>query len=77
MSIRKDPIYISTEVGRALWLLSKMETSIATDRPIMTPDEIADRELREVIKSKWPQLFEFQKETEKREKTLIESLRNG
>jgi len=72
--IRRDPIYISTEVWRWLWLLAKSE-SVPDDNRIATADEIADQILRQAIREQHPELMEHQKEIEKLEKALIDSLR--
>lgn len=77
MSIRRDPIYISKHVSRALWLLSKGENKYSANEihTIITPDEIADRILGEAIQSKYPALIEGLKELDKKEKEIIESLK--
>ena len=75
MNIRRDPIYVSVEVWRWLRLLAKSE-SIPEENRIMTADEIADQILRQAIREQHPQLPEHQKEIDKLEKQLIETLRN-
>ncbi len=70
----KKPLYVSSSIFRALWLLSKAE-GIPEEGRIVTPDEIADQILRQAIREQHPQLAEHQKEIEKLEKTLIESLK--
>lgn len=76
MNIRRDPIYISTEVGRALWLLAKSEKVHPTGEhgDNKTADEIADDILRQAIREQHPQIFEHQKKIESMEKELIKSL---
>ncbi len=76
MSIRRDPILLSYDTWRWLRLLAKSESS-PEDGRIMTADEMADNLLKQVIKEKWPQLMEFQKETDKREKELIKTLNDN
>lgn len=86
MSIREKPIYISNEVGRWLWLLSKAESGVTVDyggnlmpsqdRRI-TPDEIADQMLRRAIREQHPQLAEHDKALQQLEKQTIESLRTN
>ncbi len=71
MSIRREPTYLSTEVWRALWLLSR---SLSSEGHLMTVDEIADFTLRESIVRNYPQIFEHQKQLEKLDRKLIESL---
>lgn len=73
--IRRDPIYVSTDVWRWLRLLAKSE-SIPDENRIMTADEIADQILRQAIREQHPQLAEHQKEIEKLEKQLIRTLQN-
>lgn len=86
MSIREKPIYISNEVGRWLWLLSKAEKGIqerettleGTRYPTQTtPDEIADQILRQAIREQHPQLAEHDKALQQLEKQTIESLRTN
>jgi hypothetical protein len=76
MTIRKEPIYLSTQVWRALWLLSKATPSKNDGMSIntATPDEMADLMLRDSIARNYPQLFEHQKKLDKLDKELIESL---
>jgi hypothetical protein len=77
MTIRKEPIYISTQVWRALWLLSKATPSTNDGMGIntATPDEMADLMLRDSIGRNYPQLFEHQKTIDKLDKELIEDLK--
>ena len=72
MSIRDKPLYLSYDVWRALWLLSRSESS---ECKIVTADEIADQILRQSIREQHPQLMTHQAEIDKLEKSLIESLR--
>ena len=75
MSIRRDPVYLSSDVWRALWLLSKyknLDSEIVTAK--CTPDELADDILREVIKDKYPQIFKHQKRIDEMEEILIKTL---
>lgn len=73
MAIRRDPIYLSSEVYRALWLVSKINRSQGKDE-IITPDEVADLMLRKSIAENYPAVFEHQKNVEKLEKELLKSL---
>lgn len=73
MSIRRDPIYVSLEVWRWLRLIAKSEGAPEEGR-IVTADEIADHILRQSIREQHPQLAEHQKEIDKLEKQLIETL---
>jgi hypothetical protein len=70
----KKPIYVSTSVFRALWLLSKAE-GIPEEGRIVTPDEIADQILRQAIREQHPTLAEHQKKINDMEKVVIDSLR--
>lgn len=76
MSIRDKPIYISTDVSRMLWLLSKAETRQAKDTGhlTVTPDEIADTMLRQAIREQHPQLPEHLASIDKLEKEIIKSI---
>jgi hypothetical protein len=71
MSIRREPTYLSTDVWRACWLLSKWRSDEART---ITVDEMADGILRDSIKDKYPQLFEHQKKVESMEKELLKDL---
>jgi hypothetical protein len=73
MTIRRDPIYLSTEVSRALWILAHARSPEDGSR-IMTADEMADTILREAITQKYPQLLEHQKRITKMEAELVKSL---
>jgi hypothetical protein len=79
--IRRDPIYVSTEVWRWLRLLSKAEpmptnanTSYDTISRRVTPDEIADQILRQAIREQYPQLAELQKAMDDLEGGVIQAL---
>jgi hypothetical protein len=79
--IRRDPIYVSTEVWRWLRLLAKAEpapenanTSYDTISRKVTPDEIADQILRQAIREQHPQLAELQKELDAMEKRTVQAL---
>ena len=79
--IRRDPIYISTEVWRWLYLLSKAEpapadanTSYDTISRKVTPDEIADQILRQAIREQHPQLAELMKGMDDMEKRIVQAL---
>ena len=77
MSIRRDPIYLSSEVWRALWVLAQARGSRTDSQGFQimaTPDEVADEFLRESITKKHPQIFEHQKEVRKMEKALIKAI---
>jgi hypothetical protein len=73
MTIRSEPIYLSREVCRALWLLAQAKAPIAEDHHV-TADEMADYLLRQLIKDKYPQLFDHQKQIDKLEQELIKNL---
>jgi len=76
MTIRREPTYLSTEVWRALWLLAKAITPPEGDPGrIKTADSMADDLLRTVIKEKFPQLLEHQKQVEKMEHELLKSIK--
>jgi hypothetical protein len=73
MSIRREPTYLSTEVWRALRLLAKSKHDPNISR-VVTADEVADRMLADLIEKDYPQLFEHQKQVEKLERELINTL---
>lgn len=75
MRIRGKEIYISSEVWRWLYLLSKAKSDPENIR-ITTADEMADVILRQAIMEQHPQLIEHQNQIEKLEKSLIKSLQN-
>ena len=54
MKLRDKPIYLSYEVWRSLWLLSKAESQ---HRDFLGPDEIADQILRQAIREQHPRLM--------------------
>lgn len=74
MSIRRDPIYISTEVYGWLRLLAKADNVGRDERSYATADEIADELLRQAIREQHPALADHRKEIEKLEEKLLESL---
>ena len=70
MSIRRDPVYLSYDVWRALRLLAKSKSEPAENR-ILTVDQLADQMLSEIIVEKYPQIIEHQKQIDKLEKELL------
>jgi len=75
MNIRREPTYLSTEVWRALWLLSKAKSPEPNEGGhIVTADQMADDLLRETLKEKYPKLLEHQKAVEKLERELLKTL---
>jgi len=78
MNLRRDPIYITSEVWRALKLLANRDAirTTAERTEIATVDGLADSMLRETLKSKYPQLFEHQKKVAQMEKELIATLKD-
>jgi hypothetical protein len=78
MMIRPNPIYLSDEVHKALWILAKSKGTVTDEQGlgrISTPDEIADEFLRELLKEKHPLIAEHQKQVDKLEKELIKTLK--
>lgn len=63
----KKPIYVSTSVYRALWLISRKYNE-------STLDERANGILRTELNKHFPQLFEHQKKVEQLEKELLKTL---
>ncbi len=71
MSIRRDPIYLSYGTWRALKLIGKARSE---EGNIVTADQLADEFLQVVIKEKYPQLTDHQKQIDKLERDLIKTL---
>lgn len=70
------------DVYRALLMLARAQngdresSASYQDKPRRTtPDELADNILRQELRSRFPQLFEYQKAEAKREQELVESLK--
>ena len=76
MSIRREPTYLSTEVHDALFLLGQAKSGTDSQglHHFVTPDEMADTLLREVILQRYPQLFEHGKAVHKLAQDLIKTL---
>jgi hypothetical protein len=75
--IRKDPCYLSHEVWRALWVIAKSRgkrTDAQGYEVLTTPDEVANDFLLELIKEKYPQILEHQRQAAKLEANLIKTL---
>ena len=72
-TIRREPTYLTTDVWRALLLIAK--TRVTEQGLAMTPDELADTLLREVITERYPRVFEHQKAVTKMEAELIATLK--
>jgi hypothetical protein len=66
MGLRREPIYITREAWRGLWLLSK-----ASEK---SPDEIANDMILADIAKNFPELVLYQAEQNKREQALIKTL---
>jgi hypothetical protein len=64
----KKPIYVSTYVYRALWLLAK------SNEEQDTPDKVADAILRDQIAECYPAILEHQKQIAKLEAELLKTL---
>jgi hypothetical protein len=72
-TIRRDPIYVSFEVWRALRLLAKSKDN-GEGRPIVTVDELADALLAEVLVERYPKITEHLRQVDKSERELIKVL---
>ena len=66
MSIRREPTYLSTDVWRALFIVAKSQE--------ITPDELANELLNELIRSRYPSVIKYLNEVHKLERELIESI---
>jgi hypothetical protein len=73
MNIRREPTYLSSDVWKACWLISKTRAS-EDGRPISTADEIANTILREALEQKYPQIFDHLRKVAKDEKELLKTL---
>lgn len=77
MNIRREPTYLSREVGRMLWLDAKSKGPVTDEQGlqrVMTGDEIADGILRAYYKEKYPFVLEHLKAVDKMEKEVIKTL---
>lgn len=75
MSIRRDPIYVSYEVWRALRLLAKAKQEPAVSgREIVTADQLADEMLAEVLVERYPKITEHLKQVDRMERELAKTL---
>lgn len=75
--IRREPIYISTDVWKACWLIAKARSAPASEETgarIETADAIADELLRATIKEKYPTLLDYFKKADKLEKETIKEI---
>ena len=74
MGIRRDPIYVSNAVWRALYVLAQSRFGKSDEQGqvrTVTADEMADTLLRETLEEHYPQIFDHQKQVAKMEKDLI------
>jgi hypothetical protein len=77
MNIRKDPIYLSREVSRMLWMDAKAKGPVTDGQGlqrVMTGDEIADTIIRAYYQKNYPMLLEHLKAVEKMQKEVIKTL---
>lgn len=66
MSIRREPTYLSTDVWRGLWIISGSKD--------ITPDELANTLLDEIIKERWPSVINYLSEVRKMEREIREAI---
>ena len=66
MSIRREPTYLATDTWRALLIVSKSKE--------ITPDELADDLLSEVLRAKYPNVIKYLNEVHKLERDIIKTL---
>ena len=66
MSIRRDPIYISSDVWRSLFTVARSQEK--------TPDELADELLAGVIRDRYPGVINYLKAVHALEKDIIKTL---
>jgi hypothetical protein len=77
MRIRSNPTYLSADVWKSCWLIAQAKGTQTDEQGlsrVTTADEMADNLLRELLKEKYPQLFEHQKTVEKLEKEVIKKI---
>ena len=77
MKIRSEPIYLSREVGRMLWLDAKAKGPVTDEQGlgrVMTADELADNIIRAHYREQHPVLLEHLKAVEKMEKEVIKTI---
>lgn len=77
MSMRRETIYVSTEILRSLIILAKAQSGYQEEggtRNITTADDIAEKLLREAIKEKYPDLIIHLREVGKLQDELIKRL---
>jgi hypothetical protein len=72
MSIRREPVYISTEVWKACWLIARAKTE--TRPNVVTTDEMIDTLLREAIAEKCPELSDHKRDVDELDKKVIATL---
>jgi hypothetical protein len=80
MTIRSNPIYLSSEVWRVLRILAKSRGTVTDDQGLShttTSDEMADELLRRVFKAEYPQTLEYLKQEAKREAEEVKRLGGG
>jgi len=66
VTIRRDPIYLSTEVWRCLWIVAKAKET--------TPDELADNLLRESLNGIYPEVVKHHAEVTRMERSVIRDI---
>jgi hypothetical protein len=71
--IRREPIYLRTEVWHAVELISQARTRRLASG-FVTTEDVAESLLCEVIASKFPQLLEYQRELNELEAKFIATL---
>ena len=77
MRLRSNPTYLSADVWKGCWLIAQSKGTQTDEQGlsrVTTADEMADNLLRELLKEKYPQLFEHQKAVDKMEKEVIKVL---
>jgi hypothetical protein len=82
MAFRREKIYVSTDILRALILLAKRANksrghSDEDPKGFATADDIADILLRDAIRDKYPIILDYQKKVDLLEKELIETSENS
>ena len=79
-TLRSEETLLSTEVRKALWIIAQAEGQRTDGQGFVhtiTPDELADCYLREIITNSYPEIFEHLNQVDKLKAELIKKLGGG
>jgi hypothetical protein len=77
MRTRENEIYVSNDLKRALWYVARSRGTRADLQGFMKPtteEDVAEECLWAMIKEKYPEILDHQKEAAKKRKKLIDDL---